>query len=427
MTALATSGRFDRAQMLRLANWLAVAVAVALPWSTSATSICIVAWLLALLPALNFAAVRREIMTPAGGLPVLLWCLGALGMLWADVDWTARFAGLGGFHRLLVIPVLLAQFRRSEHGDLVVLGYVVSSTAVLATSYLFTAAPELNWHSSVAGIAAHDDIFQTSSFLICGFGLLGYAIIAARQRRWRAATGCGALAVLFLANFGVVVISRSALVVAPVLALLLGWRLFRWRGLLAAVVAAAAVGAIFWVGSASLRDRIAVSLVEMRDYRGSNAATSLGMHAAFLEESIGIIAAAPLIGHGTGSIAEQFRRITAGHSGATGVATVNPHNQTFAVAIQLGIGGALVLWAMWIAHFLLFRGPGFATWAGTAVVTENIVSSVAHSHLFDFGHGWIYVFGVGVLGGMKLRERAGAGGSVDDGAVADKASPADTR
>ena len=30
--------------------------------------------------------------------------------------------------------------------------------------------------------------------------------------------------------------------------------------------------------------------------------------------------------------------------------TNNPHNQTFAVAIQLGLVGALVLWAMWIAH-----------------------------------------------------------------------------
>jgi hypothetical protein len=28
--------------------------------------------------------------------------------------------------------------------------------------------------------------------------------------------------------------------------------------------------------------------------------------------------------------------------------------------------------------------------------------------LFDFANGWLYVFGVGVLGGMALRERGGA-------------------
>jgi hypothetical protein len=37
-------------------------------------------------------------------------------------------------------------------------------------------------------------------------------------------------------------------------------------------------------------------------------------------------------------------------------------------------------------------------------VVENIVSSVAHSHLFDFGNGWLYVFAVGVLGGVVLRD-----------------------
>jgi hypothetical protein len=47
---------------------------------------------------LIWPAVRRELVVPAGGLPVVLWCLGVLGMAWADVDWHARFAGLESFH-----------------------------------------------------------------------------------------------------------------------------------------------------------------------------------------------------------------------------------------------------------------------------------------------------------------------------------------
>jgi hypothetical protein len=39
------------------------------------------------------------------------------------------------------------------------------------------------------------------------------------------------------------------------------------------------------------------------------------------------------------------------------------------------------------------------------VVVENIVSSSLHSHLFDSNNGWLYAFGVGVLGGISLRER----------------------
>ena len=65
--------RFDRARLARIADGLAVAVAVSLPWSTSATGILVVLWLLALIPTLDWAEVRRELATPAGGLPVLLF------------------------------------------------------------------------------------------------------------------------------------------------------------------------------------------------------------------------------------------------------------------------------------------------------------------------------------------------------------------
>ncbi len=406
MTALSTIARFDRAFLATLADWLAIAVAVALPWSTTATGICIALWLVALLPTLDAAAVKRELATAAGGLPVLLWCLGAVGMLWADVGWAARFGGLDGFHRLLAIPLLLAQFRRSEHGSRVVLGFLVSSATVLVASYVLVTVPSLHRPDNVYGIPVHDDIFQGSAFLICGFGALGYAVLEYGKNRWRATSAVVAIGALFLVNFAFVTISRITLLVAPVLAVLLGWRLGRWTGILGVCVVGAVVGATFWFGSPELRLRMHDFVQEFDQYRATNKGTSIGEHLAFLEESVAIIAAAPVIGHGTGSIPEEFRWITAGRTGVSAELTVNPHNQTFGVAIQLGLIGALVLWSMWIAHFLLFRGDGPAAWLGTAVVVENVVSSVAHSHLFDFNNGWLYVFGVGVLGGMVLRERA---------------------
>ena len=76
------------------ADWLAVAVAVSLPWSTSATSILLVLWLIALIPTLEWNALRGQLTTAAGGLPVLLVLLGALGMLWADVTWHDAFGRL---------------------------------------------------------------------------------------------------------------------------------------------------------------------------------------------------------------------------------------------------------------------------------------------------------------------------------------------
>jgi O-antigen ligase len=397
-----TAYGLDRAFLQRLADWLAVGVALALPWSTSAASIFIIAWLLAVLAALDRAAVWRALQTPAGGLPVLLWCLGLLGMAWADVSWKERLGGLDSFHRLLIIPLLFAQFRRSENGRWVVAGFFISELLVLLTSYILVLTPGLAWRGHVDGVPVHDDVFQGSAFLVCAFGALGYAAHQ-RQQRWRSFALIAAAA-LFIGNFAFVTISRSALLVAPVLAILLGWRLARWKGVLTAAAAMAAIGTAFWLLSPILQQRLHDSFQEMQDYRVRGEATSLGMHTAFLKESLAIIASAPIVGHGTGAITEQFRRVTAGRSGADAVAPDNPHNQTFAVAIQIGVIGALILWAMWIAHFTLFHGKGAAAWAGTALVAENIVSSLAHSHLFDFTNGWLYVFGVGVLGGMVLRE-----------------------
>ena len=40
----------------------------------------------------------------------------------------------------------------------------------------------------------------------------------------------------------------------------------------------------------------------------------------------------------------------------------NPHNQSLAIGIQLGIVGIVLLWAMWIAHAFLFKSRSLAVW-----------------------------------------------------------------
>jgi O-antigen ligase len=216
---------------------------------------------------------------------------------------------------------------------------------------------------------------------------------------------CIAAATLFLANFAFAFVSRIALVVAPVLAGLLGWRQLRWRGMLGACVLIGVVGLGAWLAFPNLQTRLNNSIEEFHRYRATDERNQIGEHAAYLMGSLAIIASAPIIGHGTGSINNEFRRVAAGKIGTAGLVTDNPHNQTFAVAIQLGLLGGVVLWSMWFTHLMLFRGKSVAAWIGLVVVVENIVSSTVHSHLFDSNNGWLYAFGVGVLGGTSLRER----------------------
>ena len=395
----------DRQDFLRLAEWLAVGVALSLPWSTSATSILVVVWFLAWLPTLDVSALRREVASAAGGLLVLLWALGALGMLWAAVSWGERFEGLGSFHRLLAVPLLL--FRGSDRGMLVLRGFLVSATCLLATSWAL-ALTGVTISGKSPGVPVKDYIFQSGIFLICAFALIGAACDFWRARKRGIAVALALLAALFIADIAFVAASRTVLLVAPLLVIALGYRQFGLKGVLAAALIAGALAGALWLESSYLRTRIADSMAELRGYLDANTASSTGEHLEFLKKSWRIVADAPVIGHGTGSIAEEFRRARTGETGAASVAPVNPHNQIFAVAIQLGLLGVAVLLAVWAAHFMLFRGAGLVAWIGMIIVVQNVVSSLFNSHLFDFSQGWLYVFGVGVAGGTVLNKRGGA-------------------
>jgi O-antigen ligase len=396
----------DRARWMAVVDWLAVALAVSLPWSTSATAILLVLWILAVLPTLDAQAVRRELANPAAYLPVLLWALAVIGMLWADVSWLDRFAGLSKFHRLLVIPLLLIHFRRSERGIWVIYGFFAASVALLVVSWGMALIPGLPWRGKEFGVPTNNYIFQSMNFLICVFALLGFACESGRDQQRGRVVGALLLVLLFVANLVFVVTSRTALLVVPVLFVWLGWLEFRWRGLFGTLLLLVVLGSAAWSVSPYLHNRLTRSAAEYEAYLNKDEPNSTGLHLEFLRKSLTFVESAPIIGHGTGSISEQFRLSETGHDSASSFHSQNPHNQIFAVAIQLGLIGTVVLIAMWIAHLLLFTGgSGLIAWIGMIIVVQNMVSSLFNSHLFDFTSGWLYVFGVGVVGGMVLRQK----------------------
>lgn len=394
-----------RRQLSVAADWLAVAIAVSLPWSTSATAILVVLWLTAVVPSLDPAQLRGELQSAAGGLPVLLWLLAALGMLWADATWAERLHGLGGFHKLLVIPLLLMQVRHSERGVYPLYGFLVSCAVLLVTSAM-TSFGAFSVAGKEPGIPVKDYIAQSMEFLVCGFVLAGLAVDRVRAGHDAWGFAIGAFAVLFFAGIFHTTFARTALIVFPVLAIVLGFRLHRWRGALVAIMAAMLIGAALWTLSSSLRERLARSIQEVQEYRASNnISTSSGMRLEIWKGSLSFIASAPVLGHGTGSIRPLYRRAT-GEAGSPGI-TTNPHSQIFGVAIQLGLIGTAILVAMWAAHLALFGGFGAIAWIGTVVVVQNVVAGLFNSHLFDFFHGWLYVFGCGIAGGIALRQKSG--------------------
>ena len=387
MTGFSIVNRINRAKLAGIADCLAVAVAVSLPWSTSATSILLVLWLLALIPTLRWADVRAELLTAAGGLPVVLVALGLAGTLWADVTLLERWKGLDSFCKLLMILLLLVQFRRSDRGMQVFIGYLASCAVLLAVSTLAQIVPGFSFipmHADWDKVVVKNGATQSGEFVTCIFGLLYVALGAFERRRWHLVAGSLALALGMLANILFVATGRTALAIIPVLLVIFAVKKLSGKGAILLSAAAIFVVGLAWFSSPYLRDRTQQLWTDFLSYEAADSRNSSGERVEFWKKSLGFVREAPLIGHGTGSIQSLFVKSAAGQTGAAASETSNPHNQTFAVGIQLGLLGAAILWAMWIAHILLFRGAGLAEWIGLVVVVQSILGSLFKSHLFDF-------------------------------------------
>ncbi len=397
----------DRVHLAALADYLAAAVVISLPWSTSATSILASLWAVAAAMTLDSASLRRVVTMPAAALPVALVVLAVAGTLWSEVAWPVWLSGITPFLKLLMIPLLLAQFSRSDRSEMVLTAFFASVCVLLALSWLLFLLPQFSWNAQFAGVPVKDYIIQSGEFALCCFVLLDRAIPAWGQSRTKSVL-LVCLALAFLGNIVFVALGRTSVVVIMVLFGLLGLRHFKRRALAAFAAAGVAVAAIAWSTSPYLRSRVTHLAEELDGSHVDLNETSAGLRVGFWKMSVKVIGEAPLFGHGTGSTEAMFARAAAADPTApTGV--TNPHNQTLAIAIPLGLFGAILLLAMWVAHIRMFLLPGSVAWIGLSVVAENFVGSLFNSHLFDFSQGWLYVFGIGVTGGMMLRKQVKAG------------------
>ena len=253
------------------------------------------------------------------------------------------------------------------------------------------------------GTPVRDYIIQSGVFTLCIFALLQRAVTVWDGDKGRA-VGYSLLASIFFANIVFAALARTALIVIVVLFILLGLIYLSRRGILILMALVIALFAISSTASPYLRSRVLAVYEEMMGPPMTQESSS-GARLSFWNNSLEIIRAAPVFGHGTGSVRAMFARQTGIPQGTPG-AVSNPHNQIFAVAIPLGFVGVFLLVMMWVAHVRLFAARNFASWIGLIVVVQNIVSSMFNSHLLDFSQGWLYVLGVGVAGGMVLRNRS---------------------
>jgi O-antigen ligase len=404
------------AQLLRRwrdpAAWVAttdvffILVAVSLPWSTSLVAIFAVAALITMAPFFDAKTFLEILKRPVSFLPVALFLLAAAGTLWSDAPWGERFYSVGPAAKLLMVPVLFYHFERTARGLQVFVAFLVSCVLLMAMSWLVAFDPHLALKPGAGyGVPVKNYIDQSQEFALCAV-VLAYPVISLlRAGRPVAALLLSAIILGFLVNMAFVVVSRTALVTIPVMLAVFAFLHLRWKTSVIIFCAALALSALAFAASPKLRWTIETFSRDYALYKEENRATSMGLRLEYWQKSLRFIANAPVLGHGTGSTQRLFEQAAVGRVGAAADVVRNPHNQTLNVAIQWGVLGIILLYAMWSSHLWLFRSDGLMAWIGLMVVVQNFFTSLFNSHIFDFNEGWMYVLGVGIAGAAMLKAR----------------------
>ena len=404
------------AQLLRRwrdpAAWVAttdvffILVAVSLPWSTSLVAIFAVAALITMAPFFDAKTFLEILKRPVSFLPVALFLLAAAGTLWSDAPWGERFYSVGPAAKLLMVPVLFYHFEHTARGLQVFVAFLVSCVLLMAMSWLVAFDPHLALKPGAEyGVPVKNYIDQSQEFALCAV-VLAYPVISLlRAGRPVAALLLSAIILGFLVNMAFVVVSRTALVTIPVMLAVFAFLHLRWKTSVIIFCAALALSALAFAASPKLRWTIETFSRDYALYKEENRATSMGLRLEYWQKSLRFIANAPVLGHGTGSTQRLFEQAAVGRVGAAADVVRNPHNQTLNVAIQWGVLGIILLYAMWSSHLWLFRSDGLMAWIGLMVVVQNFFTSLFNSHIFDFNEGWIYVLGVGIAGAAMLKAR----------------------
>jgi O-antigen ligase len=394
----------DPAAWLTTADVFVILIALALPWSTSLVAIFAVALLVSLVRFADARAFLQSLKRPICALPIALFALVVLGTLWSDAPWGVRLHAVSPAAKLLMLPVLFHHFERSSRGVKVFTAFLISCALLMVMSWIVAFDPALAPKSTVEyGVPVKNYIDQSQEFALCAVALAYPVITLLRAGRIRLALLLVAIALSFVVNMAFVIVSRTALVTMPIMLAVFALLHLKWRTNLIMLGVAIMLAGLAWTASPKLQWTTTTFLRDYQLYETQNTPTSIGLRLEFWKKSLRFFAEAPVFGHGTGSTRGLFEQAAVGQAGAGAEIIGNPHNQTLYVAVQWGIIGVVMLYAMWLLHLLLFRGDGLVAWIGLLVVVQNIFTSLFNSHLFDFHEGWMYVLGVGVAGGMALK------------------------
>ncbi len=409
----------DLSDRLKIGRQIAaITTAFMLPVSTSGQAIAVSIFVVLALLTLDRERLSSTLRSPQGYLPVLLFALLLVGVLWSMQPLGAAIKWVGPYAKLLLIPLVMATGFTRREALQIGYGFLAACLILLALSWAYLLWPNGPWGwFRDPGVPVKDNAVQSECFALCAFGLAVGAIKIWRRDRQTRAIVMTVLAVLFFANIFLILFSKTGILIALALLglLLLYDRSWPRRALIA-------LPALFIIALSQLvsspaqlrREQVITDLAALsgtqenaadaqKSASKSTAETiSTSSRLDFWSKAAIFVKQAPVFGHGTGSIRPLYQSMEATRPSPYGQAVADPHNQFLHVVLQVGLVGGLLLLAMWAWHARMFLGRDFASVLGLAVVLQNFIGSLFNSHLSQVTQGMLYCLAVGLLGAIVM-------------------------
>jgi O-antigen ligase len=164
----------------------------------------------------------------------------------------------------------------------------------------------------------------------------------------------------------------------------------RWKGAVAAAVAAVALGSAAYVAVPAVQQRVDAARSDIDEFERGNVVTSTGIRLHFWGRAFEIVQAHPILGAGTGAWKVEYERRSAGDpeplrrvSGKG-----NPHGDFVATAVQFGLVGLLLHLIVLIALWRMgSRLPRPDMWMARGLVVAYAAGAALNSFMLDFTEG----------------------------------------
>jgi O-antigen ligase len=389
----------------RVARWAAIALGFSIPLSTALDNVLLVlvavGWLASCAWRETWRATRANTVALAAlGLFVLL----ALGTLYGERNPGDAMTYLGKYVDLLFVPVFAFIFRDAVSRQRAIYALAASLVLVLAISFLIAAGMPVA--KPLRGFPGNPVVFKEylTHGILMAYGAFLFAELAlaetVRGRRvlWFVAAIAAAVNVMFLG------LGRTGYLLLPVLAVYLGYRWMRWRGLALALALMAAIVTAAALIPGPFQQRLGLAAGEQASSLISQSArVSNAVRLELYRTSLAIIRDHPLLGVGTGGFSRAYAEMA---QGSKIPKSSNPHNEYLHITVQLGLVGLAALLYLFWTHWRL--APRLASprehHLARGLVLTIAAGCLFNSLLLDHTEGLLYAWLTGLLfAGLKSK------------------------